>query len=86
MDYYVLCPFFIYKYDRIKCKKDDDNQEFMAQFGNVLGSLVGEMDNSPDRLEEDMQQSQRAEDNEHMKRIRRLSTAIGRLKTDVQKS
>ena len=43
MDYYVLCPFFIYKYDRIKCQRDDDNQEFMAQFGNVLGSIVGEM-------------------------------------------
>lgn len=44
LDHYVLKPFLVYKYDRLKCRRDDDNVEFMAQFGNVLGSIAGDED------------------------------------------
>ena len=84
MDRFVMRPFFIHKYDPLKMRRDDEDVEFIAQLGNILGSVVGDIDED-DQQEEEMQQSQQlaGETNDQIKKLRRLSTALGRLRTDV---
>ena len=78
-------PFFIHKYDPQKMRRDDEAVELIANLGNILGSVAGDIDED-ELQEEEMQHSQQmaGETNDQMRKLRRLSTAIGRLRTDVQ--
>ena len=44
LDFEILKPLLIYKYDRQKMHQEDDFVEYMMNDGNILGSIYGQID------------------------------------------
>jgi hypothetical protein len=40
LDETILKPLLIYKYDRKRMENDDEYNEFINEYGNIIGSII----------------------------------------------